>query len=189
MSIIKSIFKVMKNGAWDEHYFKTSSDQVVHTKTDGQASTVKEQLDGLNSALNEKSVVAEVYFNGDLIQTDDGYCNIPISSHNDDASQLLTFGTWQFYFKESGKYFIIINAYNTGDYSEGGVFGACLGRNREIANELTYSLTVFPQNGMTRRVSSSFTMDVQSGDSYNLLYYNNKPGQHVIGRVQIIKIR
>ena len=51
MSIIKSIFKVMKNGAWDEHYFKTSSDQVVHTKTDGQASTVKEQLDGLNSAL------------------------------------------------------------------------------------------------------------------------------------------
>lgn len=50
MSIIKSIFKVMKNGAWNEHYFKTSSDQVVHTKTDGQASTVKEQLDGLNSA-------------------------------------------------------------------------------------------------------------------------------------------
>lgn len=52
MSIIKSIFKVMKNGAWNEHYFKTSSDQVVHTKTDGQASTVKEQLDWLNSALN-----------------------------------------------------------------------------------------------------------------------------------------
>lgn len=142
-----------------------------------------------NSALDEKSVVAEVYFNGDLTQTEDGYCNIQISSHNDDASQLLTFGTWQFYFKESGKYFIIINAYNTGDYSDGGVFGACLGRNREIANELTYSLTVFPPNGMTRRVSSSFTMDVQSGDGYNLLYYNNKPGQHVIGRVQIIKIR
>ena len=55
MSIIKSIFKVMKNGAWDEHYFKTSSDQVVHTKTDGQASTVKEQLDGLNSALSGKA--------------------------------------------------------------------------------------------------------------------------------------
>lgn len=55
MSIIKSIFKVMKNGAWDEHYFKTSSDQVVHTKTDGQASTVKEQLDGLNSALSKIS--------------------------------------------------------------------------------------------------------------------------------------
>lgn len=51
MSIVKSIFKVLRSGTWDEHYFKTSSDQVVHTKTDGQASTVKEQLDGLNSAL------------------------------------------------------------------------------------------------------------------------------------------
>ena len=59
MSIIKSIFKVMKNGAWNEHYFKTSSDQVVHTKTDGQASTVKEQLDGLNSALANKSELKE----------------------------------------------------------------------------------------------------------------------------------
>ena len=59
MSIIKSIFKIMKNGAWDEHYFKTSSDQVVHTKTDGQASTVKEQLDGLNSALAGKSDLRE----------------------------------------------------------------------------------------------------------------------------------
>lgn len=59
MSIIKSVFKVMKNGAWDEHYFKTSSDQVVHTKTDGQASTVKEQLDRLNSALANKSNLKE----------------------------------------------------------------------------------------------------------------------------------
>ena len=170
-------------------YVKETNTADSITTPTSKITDMQNQINTLNSALGEKSVVAEVYFNGDLIQTDDGYCNIPISSHNDDASQLLTFGTWQFYFKESGKYFIIINAYNTGDYSEGGVFGACLGRNREIANELTYSLTVFPQNGMTRRVSSSFTMDVQSGDSYNLLYYNNKPGQHVIGRVQIIKIR
>lgn len=55
MSIVKSIFKVLRSGTWDEHYFKTSSDQVVHTKTDGQASTVKEQLDGLNSALAGKA--------------------------------------------------------------------------------------------------------------------------------------
>lgn len=70
MSIIKSIFKVMKNGAWNEHYFKTSSDQVVHTKTDGQASTVKEQLDGLNSALG--SVKFDLTNNSSTVIDDDG---------------------------------------------------------------------------------------------------------------------
>ena len=57
----------MKNGAWNEHYFKTSSDQVVHTKTDGQASTVKEQLDGLNSALARQYITFTPYISGSKI--------------------------------------------------------------------------------------------------------------------------
>lgn len=61
MSIIKSIFKIMKNGAWDEYHFETSSDQVAHTKTDGQASTVKAQLDALNSALSKIYPIGSIY--------------------------------------------------------------------------------------------------------------------------------
>lgn len=66
MSIFKSTFNIMKNKVWDTYYLKTSSDQVVHTKTDGQASTVKEQLDGLNSALNKKADISTL---SDIIDT------------------------------------------------------------------------------------------------------------------------
>ena len=51
MSILKDIFKVFNGSSWDEHYFKTSSDQVVHTKADGTATTVQEELLELNSTL------------------------------------------------------------------------------------------------------------------------------------------
>ena len=63
----------MKNGAWNEHYFKTSSDQVVHTKTDGQASTVKEQLDGLNSALIREKITFQAYISGTEINYQNCY--------------------------------------------------------------------------------------------------------------------
>lgn len=51
MSIIKDIFKVFNGASWDEHYFKTSADQVVHVKSDGTATTVQEELLEQNSAL------------------------------------------------------------------------------------------------------------------------------------------
>lgn len=61
MGIVKSIFKAFSGGTWDEYYFKTSSDQVVHTKTDGQSSTVKEELDAINGALGKIYPVGSIY--------------------------------------------------------------------------------------------------------------------------------
>lgn len=51
MGIIKDIFKVFNGSTWDEHYFKTTSDQVVHTKSDGTATTVQAELLAQNSAM------------------------------------------------------------------------------------------------------------------------------------------
>ena len=46
----------MFNGSsWDEHYLKTSSDQVAHTKADGTATTVQDELLAQNSALAGKA--------------------------------------------------------------------------------------------------------------------------------------
>lgn len=53
MGIIKDIFKIFNGTSWDEHYFKTSSDQVVHTTADGVATTAQQELLDINSALNK----------------------------------------------------------------------------------------------------------------------------------------
>lgn len=51
MSIIKTILKVFNGSVWNEYYPKTSSDQVVHTKSDGTATTVQAELLAQNSAI------------------------------------------------------------------------------------------------------------------------------------------
>lgn len=56
MGIIKDIFKVFNGSTWDEHYFKTTSDQVVHTKSDGTATTVQAELLAQNSALTNSKI-------------------------------------------------------------------------------------------------------------------------------------
>lgn len=60
MSIIKDVFKVLNGSTWDEHYLKTSSDQVVHTKSDGTATTVQDELLAQNSALAGKASSSEM---------------------------------------------------------------------------------------------------------------------------------
>ncbi|MDO4446178.1 MAG: hypothetical protein Q4C97_11690 [Bacillota bacterium] len=47
MSIKKSIFKIFNGKEWDEYYHKTSSDQVVHTKSNGAQTTVDAILKNL----------------------------------------------------------------------------------------------------------------------------------------------
>ena len=44
MGIIKRIMHVFNGNDWDEYYPKTSSDQVVHTQSDGTQKTVEEVL-------------------------------------------------------------------------------------------------------------------------------------------------
>lgn len=63
MSIIKDIFKVFNGASWDEHYFKTSSDQVVHVKSDGTATTVQEELLEQNSTLSNLTITKIMRFN------------------------------------------------------------------------------------------------------------------------------
>lgn len=61
MGIIKDIFKVFNGSTWDEHYLKTSSDQVVHTKSDGTATTVQQELLEQNSALSDVRHFETIY--------------------------------------------------------------------------------------------------------------------------------
>ena len=51
MAVVKDIFRILKNGIWDEHHFRTSADQVFYTKEDGTASNVQKELAAQNSAL------------------------------------------------------------------------------------------------------------------------------------------
>ena len=146
-------------------------------------------LSELNTDMIERSTVAEVYFDGDVTQTSNGYTNIEISGHNAEADKLLTFGTWQFYFKEAGRYLITINAVNTGDYNLAGVFGAGLGKNAIFAGDnVGFSLVPFPPNGMSRRVSSSVIIEASASEGFNMLYYVNQNGQKVEGIMQIVRL-
>lgn len=49
MQIKKAIMKIFNGSDWDEYHPKTSSDQVVHTKADGPATTVATILSELLS--------------------------------------------------------------------------------------------------------------------------------------------
>lgn len=51
MAVVKDIFRILKNGIWDEHHFRTSADQVFYTKEDGTASNVQKELAAQNSTL------------------------------------------------------------------------------------------------------------------------------------------
>lgn len=51
MAVVKDIFRILKNGIWDEHHFRTSADQVVYTKPDGTASNVQKELAAQNSTM------------------------------------------------------------------------------------------------------------------------------------------
>ena len=63
MAVVKDIFRILKNGIWDEHHFRTSADQVVYTKPDGTASNVQKELAAQNSTLKVKHQQAEtIYF-------------------------------------------------------------------------------------------------------------------------------
>lgn len=55
MAVVKDIFRILKNGIWDEHHFRTSADQVFYTKEDGTASNVQKELAAQNSTLSKKS--------------------------------------------------------------------------------------------------------------------------------------
>lgn len=55
MAVVKDIFRILKNGIWDEHHFRTSADQVFYTKEDGTASNVQKELAAQNSTLPEIS--------------------------------------------------------------------------------------------------------------------------------------
>lgn len=50
-NIIKRIMRIFNGTEWEKYYPETSSDQVVHTKADGTATTVQEELLAQNSAL------------------------------------------------------------------------------------------------------------------------------------------
>ena len=54
MAVVKDIFRILKNGIWDEHHFRTSADQVVYTKPDGTASNVQAELAAQNSTLKRE---------------------------------------------------------------------------------------------------------------------------------------
>lgn len=71
MSIKKTIFKIFNGTSWDDYYHKTSSDQVVHTKADGTATTVQEELLEQNSAL----VKVQVFTKTVNITSINGYIN------------------------------------------------------------------------------------------------------------------
>ena len=63
MAVVKDIFRILKNGIWDEHHFRTSADQVVYTKPDGTASNVQKELAAQNSTLKVKHQQVEtIYF-------------------------------------------------------------------------------------------------------------------------------
>lgn len=51
MGVIKDIIRVLNENVWDDHYPRTSSDNVIHTKSDGTATTVQEELLAQNSTL------------------------------------------------------------------------------------------------------------------------------------------
>ncbi len=51
MAVVKDIFRILKNGIWDEHHFRTSADQVFYTKEDGTASNVQKELAAQNSTM------------------------------------------------------------------------------------------------------------------------------------------
>ena len=141
-----------------------------------------------NSTLRKNQTLAEVYFNGKLPHTSDGYVNIEISGHNSAAEELLRFGAWMFYFKEPGTYLITINATESGTYAADGIFGACLGQNTKPAQQTGFSLLTFPPNTMSRRVSASIILTANTEEGYNMLYYNNKDEQTVNGTIQVIKL-
>ena len=52
MSIRNAEFKVNNGTDWDSYHFKTNSEQVKHTTAEGTETTVKEELDSLNSNLD-----------------------------------------------------------------------------------------------------------------------------------------
>lgn len=54
MAVVKDIFRILKNGIWDEHHFRTSADQVFYTKEDGTASNVQKELAAQNSTLKRE---------------------------------------------------------------------------------------------------------------------------------------
>lgn len=54
MAVVKDIFRILKNGIWDEHHFRTSADQVFYTKEDGTASNVQKELAAQNSTLAQE---------------------------------------------------------------------------------------------------------------------------------------
>lgn len=98
MSILKDIFKVFNGSSWDEHYFKTSSDQVVHTKSDGTATTVQEELLAQNSAMKVKETKITSYYSTLPIKAQKfGNCiEINLSSelaHSMPANQVIEFAT------------------------------------------------------------------------------------------------
>lgn len=68
MAVVKDIFRILKNGIWDEHHFRTSADQVVYTKPDGTASNVQAELAAQNSTLKKITAVysGDYYFAGDI---------------------------------------------------------------------------------------------------------------------------
>lgn len=52
MNILRKAFKIFNGSSWDKYHLKTDSKQVVHTKKDGTDTTVEEQLNSLNSTLD-----------------------------------------------------------------------------------------------------------------------------------------
>lgn len=71
MGIIKDIFKVFNGNTWDEHYFRTSSEQVVHTKADGTATTVQAELLAQNSAMGNYLPLSGGTLSGNVIVGND----------------------------------------------------------------------------------------------------------------------
>lgn len=66
MAVVKDIFRILKNGVWDEHHFRTSADQVIFTKEDGTASNVQKELAAQNSAM------PVILYSGSLVAKSDG---------------------------------------------------------------------------------------------------------------------
>lgn len=65
MAVVKDIFRILKNGIWDEHHFRTSADQVVYTKPDGTASNVQKELAAQNStSMVENTEINYQYYTG-----------------------------------------------------------------------------------------------------------------------------
>lgn len=173
MSIVKSIFKVLRSGTWDEHYFKTSSDQVVHTKTDGQASTVKEQLDGLNSALAGKAPSSHTHDDRYYTETE---INTNLINTRDISSQYSNFDP-------SGKF-------NTPDNTNGWIrmlkngkrlnFTAALGIKTNFGKNTNYRICTLPftvpgtQYGFAVSQDTGTVLILHADANTNILYVQTK---------------